>query len=74
MFRSIGFVGILALSSACGASAPPSEHIPVGHQSAEEAAVLEAMDRYMTAISETDLEALAATQTLGGMNGRIEYP
>ena len=35
--------------------------------SGEEAAVLEAMDRFMTAISETDLEAQAAMKTRDGM-------
>jgi hypothetical protein len=44
--------------------------VPAGHQSAEETAVLEAMDRYMTAISANDLHAMAAMQTSEGMTYR----
>ena len=40
---------------------------PAGHQSGEEADVLAAMDRFMTAISESDLDAMAAIQTPDGM-------
>ena len=50
---------------------PPSRPcLPAGHQSDEEAAVLGAMDRYMTAISANDLQAMAAMQTPDGMTYR----
>ena len=68
MIRVIGLIAILTLVSACGASAPPTPHIAEGHQPGEEAAVLEALDRYVTAISETDLEAQAAMLTPEGMS------
>ena len=45
----------------------PAPHAPGGHQPAEEADVLEAMDRYMTAITASDFEAQAAMQTSDGM-------
>lgn len=38
-----------------------------GHQSEEESAVLEAMDRFMATISENDHEAMTATQMADGM-------
>ena len=66
MTRSIGLIAIMALLSACGTSAPPTRHIAEGHQPGEEAAVLEVLDRYVTAISESDLEAQAAMQTPDG--------
>jgi len=43
---------------------------PAGHQAGEEAAVLAAMDRYMTAISASDLDAMAAMQMPGGTTFR----
>ncbi|MDX1440332.1 MAG: hypothetical protein R3284_10570 [Rubricoccaceae bacterium] len=67
MIRSISLAAIAVLLTACGASAPLVQTIPEGHQPAEEAAVLEAMDRYMIAISESDLDAQAAMQTPDGM-------
>lgn len=67
MTRTIGLIAIMAVLSACGASAPVVPHIPGGHQPGEEEAVLDAMDRFMTAISENDLEAMAAMQTPDGM-------
>lgn len=67
MIRVIGLIAILTLLSACGASVPPTPHIAEGHQPGEEAAVLEALDRYVTAISESDLEAQAAMQMPEGM-------
>lgn len=39
----------------------------VGHQPREEAAVLEAMDRYLTAMSVNDLRAMEGLQTADGM-------
>lgn len=67
MSRSIGLVVMLTLLSACKAPATPIQQIAVGHQSGEEAAVLEALDLYVTAISETDLQAQAAMMTPEGM-------
>lgn len=65
--RSIGVVAALVLLSGCGGSAPPAQRVPVGHQPTEEVAVLDVMDRYLTAISESNLEAQAAMQTRDGM-------
>lgn len=67
MSRGSGLIAVLMLLSACGASAPRMQPIPEGHQPGEEAAVLEALDRYVTAISETDLEAQAAMMMPEGM-------
>jgi len=67
MTRSIGLIAMLTLLSACGASAPQMQRIAEGHQPGEEAAVLEVLDRYVTAISETDLQAQTAMQTPEGM-------
>lgn len=67
MTRRSGLIPILTFLSACGASAPPMQPIVHGHQPGEEAAVLEALDRYVTAISETDREAQAAMMTPDGM-------
>ena len=70
MTRSICLMAILALLSACAPAVQPASPIPAGHQSDEETAVLEAMDRYMTAISANDLHAMAAMQTSEGMTYR----
>lgn len=70
MNRSMVLIAVIALLSACASSAPPTQRVPGGHQPDEEAAVLEAMDRYMTAISASDLEAMAAMQTPDGMTYR----
>ena len=67
MTRSIGPIAIMTLLCACGGSAPLTQHVPGGHQPGDERAVLESMDRFMTAISETDLEAMAAMKTADGM-------
>ena len=67
MTRSICLIAIPALLSACAPAAPP---VPAGHESEDEAAVLAAMDRYMTAISANDLQAMAAMQTPEGMTYR----
>ncbi|MBL8143576.1 MAG: hypothetical protein JNM38_20855 [Acidobacteria bacterium] len=40
---------------------------PVGHQPAEQAAVLAAFDRYLEAVSANDLRAMASMQTPDGM-------
>ncbi len=67
MTRSMFLIAMMTFLSACGASAPPTPHIAEGHQPGEEAAVLEALDRYVTAISESDREAQAAMMTPDGM-------
>lgn len=67
MTRCIGLIAIVVFLSACGASAPRMQPVAEGHQPGEEAAVLEALDRYVTAISETDLEAMAAMMMPEGM-------
>lgn len=65
---------ILALAILISACAPPPaqtelpSEVPV--ESAEEKAVLAAMDRYVEAISANDLEAMAALQTADGMTYR----
>lgn len=66
----IGRIAILtgiALLSVWGTSASQAQCVPGGHQQNEEGAVLGAMDRYLTAISESDFEAQAAIQAPGGM-------
>jgi hypothetical protein len=67
MIRGIVVIVVVALLAGCTSALPPARHSPEGHQSDEEAAVLEALDRYMTAISEKDYEAQAAMQTPDGM-------
>ena len=67
MIRSIVFIAIVSSLSACGGSAPTIQHVAEGHQPDEQAAVLEVLDRYVTAISENDLVAQAAMQTPEGM-------
>lgn len=51
-----------------GASPPPT--LPAGHQPDGEAAVLAALDRYVSAISASDLQAMATMQTPDGMTYR----
>lgn len=70
MTRSAYPIAIPALFSACAPAAAPAPDVPAGHQSDEETAVIAAMDRYMTAISANDLEAMAAMQTPEGMTYR----
>jgi hypothetical protein len=67
MNRSISVIAILTFLLGCGTSELLAQGVPSGHQSSEEAAVLEAMDRYMTAISESNYEDQAAMQTPDGM-------
>jgi hypothetical protein len=55
------------LLTACASTTRPTVSAPAGHESGEEAAVLAAMDRYVHAISENDLKAMAAMQTRDGM-------
>lgn len=61
---------ILALLWACTPSESDAPPVPAGHQPGEEAAVLEAMNRYVAAISASDLETMAAMQTPEGMTYR----
>jgi len=70
MTRSLFLMAIVALLQACTPAAPPAPLVPAGHQSAEETAVLEAMDRYMATISANDLQAMATMQTPEGMTYR----
>lgn len=70
MLRTICFCVLAMMLPSCAStpvSAPPP---PVGHQAGEEAAVLAAMDRYMHAISTSDLQAMAAMQMPDGMTFR----
>ena len=62
-----GILALLAPFAAAVSGMPPA---PAGHQSGEETAVLAAMDRYMTAISTTDLQAMEKMQTPEGMTYR----
>ncbi len=70
MTRRRGLIATLAVLSACTSGIPPATPVPAGHQSGEETAVLAAMDRYMTAISANDLQAMTAMQTPEGMTYR----
>ena len=65
--RRIAALAVGTLLLAPGHTAHAEHGVLEGHQPAEEAAVLEAMDRFLTAISESDLEAQAAMQTPDGM-------
>lgn len=67
MTRSIGLIVMVTLLSASAGAAPPTHRFAEGHQSGEETAVLQALDRFVTAISETDLDAQAAMQMPEGM-------
>lgn len=67
MTRSMFLIAMMTVLSACEATPPPLPHIAQGHQPGEETAVLEALDRYVTAISETDLEAQAGMLMPEGM-------
>lgn len=70
MIRSARLVAVLASLSACVPSSPPPSPAAAGHQPGEEAAVLQAVDRYMAAISANDLEAMEALQMPEGMTYR----
>ena len=63
MIRSRCLMMMMASLWACTSAAPPPPSIPAGHQSDKEKAVLEAMDRYLVAISANDLQAMARAVT-----------
>jgi hypothetical protein len=63
-------IAALALLSACARSVPPPPAGQAASPSSEEAAVLAAMDRYVTAISAKDVQTMAAMQTPEGMTYR----
>jgi hypothetical protein len=65
--RTIRLVALAVLSTSCASGRAPATPAPAGHQPAEEAAVLAAMDRFMRAISTNDIEAMAALQMPDGM-------
>jgi hypothetical protein len=65
--RILNPIPLIAFLAACSTPVPPALALPVGHQSAEESAVLDAMDRYLTAISASDRQTMAAMQTPDGM-------
>jgi len=70
MTRIMYLMAIPALLLVWTPLAPSVPSVPAGHQPDDEKAVLEAMDRYMTAISANDLQAMAAMQTPDGMTYR----
>ena len=67
MIQSLTRCAVIALLAGCATSSQSAQTVPGGHQPAEEAAVLDAMDRYLTAISASDFPAMAALQTPDGM-------
>ncbi len=67
MHRTIGVFLALAFLSACATTSEFVRPVAAGHQAGEEAAVLQAMDRYLTAISVNDVGAMAALQMADGM-------
>jgi hypothetical protein len=67
MVRRICLI-VVAASAACAPRVAPIQ--PAGHQPAEEAAVLAAMDAYMLEISANDLAAMDARQMPEGMTYR----
>jgi hypothetical protein len=67
VMRTIGTATLVMLLTSCTASTAPAPARPAGHQAGEEAAVLAAFDRYLTAISAKDLAAMAAMQMPDGM-------
>jgi hypothetical protein len=69
MQRHFSGMALAMLGSVAFAGTPAAAN-PPGHQVGEEAAVLGAMDRYMTAISANDLGAMASMQTPDGMTYR----
>ena len=70
MMRSMVAVATLVVLGTVAQAGTPAVSSPAGHQPGEEAAVLAAMDRYLAAISRSDLEAMASMQTPDGMTYR----
>ena len=70
MIRSILAGAALVVSGTIAFAGTPPAPSTNGHQAAEETAVLAAMDRYLAAISASDLETMAAMQTPDGVNYR----
>jgi hypothetical protein len=68
MIRATCMVLALAITGCTTTETPPAA---AGHQPAEEAAILAAMDAYMHEISANDLAAMDARQTAEGMTYRI---
>ena len=68
--KSIVLALMLAAASAHAATAPPTK--PAGHQASEEAAVLAAMDRYLTAISASDFKTQEEMQMPDSMTWRAK--
>jgi Putative lumazine-binding len=64
---------LLVIAGVAAFAGTPAVAGPPGHQPGEEASVLRAMDRYMKAISEQDLAAMAAMQLPDGMTYRARH-
>jgi hypothetical protein len=61
---------VLAALGTVASAGSPAPSDPAANSGGEEAAVLATMDRYLTAISASDLDAMASLQTLDGMTYR----
>ena len=70
MIRSILVGAALVVPGALAMAGAPPAPSTNGHQAAAESAVLAAMDRYLAAISASDLDTMAAMQTPDGVNYR----
>lgn len=70
MTRKLCLIAIGALFFAHASAARSAPPAPTGKQLDEKTSVLAAMDRYMTAISAKDIQAMAAMQTPEGMTYR----
>ena len=70
MIRSILGGMVLALSGTLVLADSAGVASAASHPTAEETAVLAAMDRYLAAISASDLDTMASMQTPDGMNYR----
>ena len=68
MIRTVSLMLSLALAACTTTATPPTT---VGHQPAEEAAIVAVMDAYMHEISANDLAAMDARQTSEGMTYRF---
>jgi len=70
MIRRIFAGMVLAAFGAIAFAGTPQAPSTTGHQAEDETAVLAAMDRYLAAISASDLDAMASMQTPDGVNYR----